>query len=92
MFFERGRVRRGDTHEDRVDQNLGRGDARALCAGQFGHHAALRPANLLQVGLRLGTLKSYAGLGLLSYRRIFEDECIFREAAARLGESCGNQQ
>jgi hypothetical protein len=46
----------------------------------------------LEVRPRFGTLKSYARLGLLSYRRVFEDQSIFSQAAARLRESCGNQQ
>src|ERR1035437_6013888 len=42
--------------------------------------------------LRRSALKSYARLDLLSYRRIFEDQSIFSQTAARLCESCGNQQ
>ena len=50
------------------------------------------PRTFCQVRLRLGTLKGYAGLGLLSYRRVFEDQGIFGKTAARLRESCGDQQ
>ena len=37
-------------------------------------------------------LKGCARLDLLGYRRIFEDESIFSQTAAWLGERCGSQQ
>jgi hypothetical protein len=52
----------------------------------------LRSADLPQVRLRFGALKGYARLGLLSYRRVFEDQGIFSQTAARLCERCGDQQ
>ena len=88
----RGGLLRRDADEDGVDQNLRRGADAHLARGEFREHAALRSADLLQVRLRCGALKGCARLDLLSYRGVFEDQGIFCQTAARLGERCGDQQ